>query len=185
MKSIKLLLTTNVDNLGIVGDVVDVKPGFARNFLIPRGMATDPTSGNIARLAGERERVAEDMRRQRAADEELIKQLEGFEIIIQRTANEQGVLFGGISQHDIAELIRAEGFNVEDRSVRIGEQVKRLDSYDVPIVLANDLKTEVKLQVVSDKPAEEMNTEDEEAETNESESELEPEERSEVESEES
>ena len=168
MKSLKLLLTTNVDNLGIVGDVVNVKPGFARNYLIPRGMATDPTSGNIARLATERERVSEELRRQRAEDEELIKRLEGFEIVIQRSANEQGVLFGGVSQHDIGELLRAESFPLEDRAVRIGDQIKRLDSYEIPIVLANDLKTEIKLWVVSDKPVEEIHEEDEEEATDES-----------------
>ena len=162
MKSVKLLLTTNVDNLGIVGDVVNVKPGFARNYLLPRGMATDPTSGNIARLATERERVAEVLRRQRGEDEELIKRLKGVEITIQRSANEQGVLFGGVSQHDIADLLRAEGFALEDRVVRIGDQIKRLDSYEIPIALANDLKTEIKLWVVSDKPVEEIHEEDEE-----------------------
>ena len=164
MKNVKLLLTTNVDNLGIVGDVVTVKPGFARNFLVPRGMAAEPTKGNIERLAEERARVAEEMSRRRAEQEELIKKLEGFEITIQRSANEQGVLFGGVSQHDIADMLREEGFRVDDRAVRIGDQVKRLDSYEIPIVLANDLKTEIKLWVVSDKPMDQLQAEEDEQE---------------------
>ena len=76
-----------------------------------------------------------------------------------RNANEQGALFGGVSQHDIAEMLRSDGFTIEDRAVRIGEQIKRLDSYEIPIVLGADLKTEIKLWVVSDKSSEELDTE--------------------------
>lgn len=164
MKNVKLLLTTTVDNLGIVGDVVTVKPGFARNFLVPQGLATEPTKGNIERLAEERARVTEELSRQRAEQEELIKKLEGFEITIQRSANEQGVLFGGVSQHDIADLLREEGFRIDDRAVRIGDQVKRLDSYEIPIVLTNDLKTEIKLWITSDKPVDQLQAEEDEQE---------------------
>ena len=165
MKQIKLLLTENVDNLGIVGDVVDVKPGYARNYLLPRGIGTQPTKGNIARLAGRRQEVEQQLRRQRAEEEKLIGELEGVEITMQRSANEQGVLFGGVSQHEIAEALRDEGFKLDDRAVRIGEQIKRLDSYDIPIVLAQDLKTEIKLWIVSDKLAEELDAEAAEGES--------------------
>lgn len=156
MKMIQLLLKTNVDNLGIVGDVVRVKPGFARNYLLPRGMATTPTDGNIARLAGERARMAEHLARERAEREALLEKVADFEITLQRSANEQGVLFGGVSQHDIAEALRAEGFHVDDRMVRVGEQIKRLDSYEIPIALDSDLKTQIKLWVVSDRPPEDL-----------------------------
>ena len=159
MKTVKLLLTSNVGNLGIVGDIVNVKPGYARNYLLPHGMATDPTEGNIKRVAERRKKVEEELHRQRAAEEQLIGQLEGHEITIMRNANEQGALFGGVSQHDIAEMLRSDGFTIEDQAVRIGEQIKRLDSYEIPIVLGADLKTEIKLWVVSDKSSEELDTE--------------------------
>jgi len=159
MKTIELLLTESVENLGIVGDVVKVRPGYARNFLLPRGIATAPTPGNIARLAERRKQAEQEMKQLRAAQEELLAKLEGLEITAQRSANEQGILFGGVSQHDIAELLQAEGYPIEDRAVRIGQQIKRLDSYMIPIVLANDLKTEIKLWVVSDKPAEDLEAE--------------------------
>lgn len=164
MKMIELLLTENVDNLGIVGDVVKVRPGYARNFLLPMGKATQPTPGNIARLAERRKQVEAEMKVLREQQEAMVTKLEGLELTIQRSANDQGVLFGGVSQHDIAEAIRAEGFAVEDRHVRIGEQIKRLDTYTVPIVIANDLKTEIKLWVVSDKPAEELEADEAEGE---------------------
>lgn len=158
MKTIRLLLTETVGNLGIVGDVVSVKPGYARNYLRPRGLATDPTEGNVKRLAQRRAQVAEELRQHRAVQESLLTRMEGYELTIQRSANEQGVLFGGVSQRDIAEALRADGFQIEDRAVRIGEQIKRLDAYEIPIVLANDLKTQIKVWVVSDKPAEDLET---------------------------
>lgn len=160
MKQIELLLTENVDNLGIVGDVVKVRPGYARNFLLPRGMATTPTPGNVKRLAARRAEVEKEMKARRAALEATLEKLKGHEITIQRSANEQGVLFGGVSQHEIAEALRSEGHQIEDRMVRIGETIKRLDSYHIPIVLANDLKCEIKLWVVSDKPSDQLGDQD-------------------------
>jgi len=158
MKMIELLLTENVDNLGIVGDVVKVRPGFARNYLLPQNKATVPTPGAIARLAERRKQVEAEMQRLRGEQEQLLERLAGVELTIQRAANEQGILFGGVSQHDIAEALREEGYAIEDRHVRIGEQIKRLDSYEIPVALARDLQAEIKLWVVSDKPAEKLET---------------------------
>ncbi|MEX0746197.1 MAG: 50S ribosomal protein L9 [Phycisphaeraceae bacterium] len=169
MKQIELLLLDNVANLGIVGDVVKVRPGFARNFLVPRGLATVPTAKSVERLAARRAEVEAELRELRDAQTKLIEKLADHEITMERAANEQGVLFGGVSQHDIAEDLRGSGFPVEDRWVRIGEQIKRLDSYQIPIVVDKDLKTEIKLWVVSDKPAEELEAEQAEAEAGEGE----------------
>lgn len=161
MKQIELLLTQTVDNLGIVGDVVKVRPGYARNFLLPRGMASDPTPGNVKRLAARRAEVEKEMQALRSALEATLEKLKGHEVTMLRSANEQGVLFGGVSQHEIAEALRAEGHHIEDRMVRIGETIKRLDSYTIPIVLASDLRGEIKLWVVSDKPSDKLGEQDE------------------------
>lgn len=164
MKTVRLLLTENVDNLGIVGDVVDVKPGYARNFLRPMGLATQPTEGNIQRLAERRAEVEKELRELRARLEVMFEKLEGYELTIERSCNEQGVLYGGVSQHDIAEAMREEGYDIEDRAVRIGERIERVDSYTIPLALDHDLKTEIKLWVVSDKPMEQLEIGDEEEE---------------------
>lgn len=159
MKQVQLLLTQNVDNLGIIGDVVKVKAGYARNYLLPHGMATTPTQGAIDRLAEERARVEAELKELHAKQAAMIEKLEGHEMTLQRSANEQGVLFGGVSQHEIAEELRSAGFEIDDRYVRIGEQIKRLDSYEIPIVISKDMKTHVKLWVVSDKPKEQLEAE--------------------------
>ncbi len=164
MKQITLLLTQNVDNLGIVGDVVKVKAGYARNYLLPHGMATTPTQGAIDRLAEERARVEAEMKEVFAKQAAIIEKLEGHEITMKRAANEQGLLFGGVSQHEIALALREDGFEIEDRYVRIGEQIKRLDSYEIPVVINKELKTHIKLWVVSDKPQEQLEAEAKEEE---------------------
>ena len=84
MKTIKLLLTENVANLGIVGDVVEVRPGYARNYLLPFGLATEPSEGNINRLAERRAQVEQEMRQLRAKMEAMIEKLDGHEITIER-----------------------------------------------------------------------------------------------------
>lgn len=154
MKQIELLLLDTVDNLGIVGDVVKVKPGYARNYLLPHGLAEAPTEEKIQELAARRAEVEAELKKLRGEQEALIEKLAEVELTLERSANEQGLLFGGVSQHDIAEALQAEGHAVEDRHVRIGEKINRLDTYHIPIQLAKDLKCEIKLWVVSDKPLE-------------------------------
>ena len=156
---IELLLTENVDNLGIVGDVVKVRPGYARNYLLPQGLATQPTEGAKKRVAERRAQVEAELKARRDAQERLIEQLATVEVTLQRSHNEEGQLYGSVTQHDIAEALAAEGHRVTERDVRIGSPIKRLDSYKIPIQLAADLKTEIKLWVVSDKPAGELNEE--------------------------
>lgn len=163
-KTIKLLLVENVENLGIVGDVVEVKPGYARNYLLPMALATEPSEEAMKAVEERRKEVERQLREEREQKERLIGQLEGKEITLQRSANAQGVLFGSVTQHDIAESLREEGFAIRERDVRIGEPIKQLDSYEIPIQLDDDLRTDIKLWVVSDRPIEELEDEDQEEE---------------------
>lgn len=159
MKNVELLLTENVENLGIVGDVVKVKPGYARNYLLPYGKATVPSDEKIAELAERRKEVEAQLKAESEARQAMMEKLVDYELTMKRAANDQGVLFGGVSQHDIAEALREEGFAVEDRYIRIGSKINHLDTYEVPIVINKDLKTEIKLWVVSDRPVEELEAE--------------------------
>ena len=164
MQHVELLLLQNVDNLGIIGDVVQVKPGYARNYLLPHGMATKPTPGAIERLKDARAAAEAEMKRLYEEQAALLERLHDAEITLERSCNEQGVLFGGVSQHDIALALQDAGYAVEERHIRIGQQIKRVDSYPIPIALSRDLKTEIKLWVVSDRPLEEEPQEDAELE---------------------
>ncbi len=150
-KTVQLLLTENVENLGIVGDVVNVKTGYARNFLLPRELATTPSEEAIAALAQKREEAERQMRELRSQRETMIEKLEEFEISLTRACNDTGSLYGSVTQQDIAEALIAEGFNIRPRDVRLSVHIKRVDSYKVPIKLDQDLECEIKLWVVPDR----------------------------------
>lgn len=156
-KNVKLLLVENVENLGIVGDVVKVKAGYARNYLMPHGLAAQPTPGNMKAVEARRAEVERELRELRQKQEALLARLEGFELTVQRSHNDEGVLYGSVTQHDIVVALHAEGYDLlTERDVRIGAPIKHLDSYQIPIQLASDLKTEIKLWVVSDRPQDKL-----------------------------
>ena len=150
-KSIEVLLTESVDNLGIVGDVVRVKSGYARNYLLPHGYATTPSDELIAQLAERRAEAEAQLKAETDRLSALFEKLNGHELTIERATNDMGVLFGGVSQHDIAEALRADELDVEDRFIRIGEKINRVDTFYVPVQLNRDLKGEVVLHVKSDR----------------------------------
>jgi large subunit ribosomal protein L9 len=150
-KSVTLLLKENVDNLGIVGDVVSVRLGYARNFLLPMDLAMEPSEEAIAELA-EKRRVAErelaELRKQR---EKMISDLESVELTLERSCNDQGHLYGSVTQQDIAAALETVGYPVKPREVRLPHTIKRVDTYEVPIRLDADLETTIKLWVVADR----------------------------------
>lgn len=150
-KTVELLLTENVDNVGIVGDVVKVRQGYARNFLLPRGLATVPSDEAISALAERRAEAERQLRELRKQRETMIEKLEDFEITLTRACNDQGQLYGSVTQRDIAEALESEGFNIAPRDVRIAYTIKRVDSYRITIKLDQDLETEIKLWVVPDR----------------------------------
>lgn len=152
-KLIELLLTENVENLGIVGDVVNVRSGYARNYLLPHGVGVRPTSSAKRALAEKRAQVEREMAALRIELEELNKKLHNFEVTIERSCNDQGHLYGSVTQRDIVVALHEEGFNkVRERHIRIGTAIKRVDSYQIPVQLDDDLKSEIKLWVVADRP---------------------------------
>ncbi|MCA9303254.1 MAG: 50S ribosomal protein L9 [Phycisphaerales bacterium] len=150
-KSVTLLLTENVDNLGIVGDVVKVKVGFARNYLLPFGYATAPSEELIASLAEKRAQAEKDVAARRAQREEMIGKLNGQELTIVRACNDQGQLYGSVTQQDISAALKEVGFAVAPREVRLPGTIKRIDSFDVHVKVDSDLEADIKLWVVADR----------------------------------
>jgi large subunit ribosomal protein L9 len=151
-KNIKLLLTESVEAIGIVGDVVNVRTGFARNFLLPRNMATTPTEEAIKAVAAKRadaEKHLAELRKQREA---LIKKIEGIEVTIQRSCNDLGHLYASVTQQEIAKALEEAGHKgVKARDVRLHQNIKRIDTYDVHIKFESDLEATIKLWVVADR----------------------------------
>lgn len=150
-KSVKLLLVENVDSLGIVGDVVTVRTGYARNFLLPRELATQPSEERINELAGKRaeaQKQIELLRQQRLGMSEKLK---GVEITLVRSCNDQGILYGAITQQELSTALREQGFHIQPRDVRITQAIKRVDNYDVHIKLDSDLDSQIKVHVKADR----------------------------------
>lgn len=147
----KLLLTKNVKHLGIVGDVVNVAPGYARNYLVPQGLATEPTDTNMRALA-EARRVAEQERAlERKQLESLATRLEGAEVTIRARANEDGVLYGSVSADDIAAALAEEGIGVRSEQIVLDRPIRHLDNLSIEVKLADDLRSAVKVWIVRDK----------------------------------
>lgn len=150
MARVKVLLNESVKNVGRVGDVVDVTSGFARNFLIPKGLAVEPTPGNLKKVEERRkeiERVERERRDQQAA---LIKRLEGQEVTLERRANEQGHLFGSVSATDVANALKEHGFNIHADDINLPGKLDHIDTYMVEVRFAEDLRADVKVWVAPD-----------------------------------
>jgi large subunit ribosomal protein L9 len=150
-RNIKLLLTENVDSLGIVGDVVNVRNGYARNFLLPRNLATTPSEAKIKELAAKRAEAERQLALLRKQREELTGKLAGVEVTLTKSCNDQGILYGAITQQEVATALVEKGFAVKPRDVRMGQVIKRVDTYDIHIKLDSDLDTVVKLWVLADR----------------------------------
>ena len=149
-KTQKLLLNESVKHVGRVGDVVEVSPGYARNYLIPHDLAVEPTPNNVKKIEERKKEIEKQERELRAQQEALLKRLEGVEVMIERRANEQGHLYGAVSATDIAKALQAQGFNVEAADVNLPGKLDRIDKYQVAIKFAEDLAGEVKVWVNPD-----------------------------------
>lgn len=147
----KLLLCKSIEHLGIVGDIVTVSEGYARNYLLPRRLATEPTQVNMKKVAEARRQAEIELAKQRAIMQELCKRLEGAEVTIKARANEAGVLYGSVGKREIAHALNEEGFGVLVEKVVLKDPIRQLDKTDVVIRLADDLKATVKVWVVREK----------------------------------
>ncbi len=150
----KILLTETISKIGVVGEVVDVTEGYARNYLIPKKLAVEPTDGNIKRFEAARKEYEAHQKLLRQQKEQLCTALEGVEISVVRASNEEGHLFGSVSRRDISEELQKLGHAITPDDVRLDEPLRRIDTFTVPIQLAADLKAQVKVWVVREKAAE-------------------------------
>jgi large subunit ribosomal protein L9 len=153
-KSLELLLVENVDNLGIVGDVVRVRTGYARNYLLPRSLATTPSEELIKQLAGKRADAERQLALLRKQREELVGRLQGIEVTLIRSCNDMGILYGAITQQDVSAALGELGHGVKPRDVRLAQTIKRVDSYDIHVKLDTDLDAQIKLHVKPDRELE-------------------------------
>jgi large subunit ribosomal protein L9 len=149
-RTVKLLLKESIKNVGRVGDIVDVSPGYARNYLLPRDLALQPTPGNVKKVEERRKEIEKQERDRREQQAALIQRLSGVEVTLERRANEQGHLYGAVSATEIAKALQGQGFNIEPGDVNLPGRLDRIDTYQVTIKFAEDLTTDVKVWVAPD-----------------------------------
>jgi large subunit ribosomal protein L9 len=129
----KVLLTRDVEKLGWLGDVVEVKTGYARNFLLPQRVAIVPTEANIKSLVDEKAKRAEQRLEEKKKVVTAAENVSGAEVVLALKANEQGHLFGSVTQHSIAENLRGQGFYVADEVVVLPEHIKEVGTHEVTL----------------------------------------------------
>jgi len=155
-KTVELLLLRNVENLGIVGDVVGVRAGYARNYLLPHALAEHPTPEKIEALKEARAKAQAELADLRSRREATIAKLVDRTFTLVRSCNDQGLLYGSITQRDIADALVAEGFEVDMRSVRLAQPFRRIGSYGCLIQFERDLKADIAIEVKADRMLESM-----------------------------
>jgi large subunit ribosomal protein L9 len=144
----KVLLCEDVKKLGWLGDVVEVSEGYARNYLLPQGLATVATDASIRAIAEEKTKRAEQRIQESRRQEDAAKTAEGAEAVVAAKANEQGVLFGSVSARQIAANLREQGFEVADEVVQLPEHIKQIGTHTVTLRFADDLTATVNVVVV-------------------------------------
>src|SRR5690349_5878316 len=126
---VQVILRDDVPNLGKIGDVVRVKPGFARNFLLPRGLAIEASNKNLKVLEHQKRVIAAKAERDLKGAEAAAKKLEGLKLTVKANAGDEGRLFGSVTNLDLERLLAEKGFQVDRRRIEIDEPIKQLGTY--------------------------------------------------------
>jgi len=144
----EVILREDVQSLGKAGQLVKVKPGYARNFLLPRGLAFEATPGNKKRIEAEAKARDTKANAEKAASEQLAARLGSITLAMRGKAGEEGKLFGSITAQDIAEALAAEGFSVDKRKLELEHPIKTVGFHSVTVRLQPEVHAEVRVNVV-------------------------------------
>jgi large subunit ribosomal protein L9 len=144
----EIILRHAIENLGKPGDVVTVSPGYARNYLLPRGFAYEATPGNLKRISQEKSRLEAAENERREAAQQLASKLEEVSLTFSARVGDEGKLFGSVTAADIAQQLEAQGFAIEKRQIDLHEPIKALGVYRVPVRLHADVRPEIKVWVI-------------------------------------
>lgn len=144
----QVILREDVQHLGEVGDVVNVKAGYARNFLFPRGLAVQASARQVKKLEHEQRVIEARVAKARAGAQSEADKLSRVELRIEKAAGENDKLFGSVTAMEIEALLHQKGFEVDRRKIQLDENIKQLGDYDVDIKLHRDVKATIRVQVV-------------------------------------
>lgn len=147
----EVILRTDVPKLGKAGDIVKVKDGYARNYLIPKGFAIPANQKNIKALEKERQIILAKAERERKKLMSLAEKLEGLELVIYRRKIEEDRIFGSVTVADIVNALKEKGFEVDKKFIELDQPIKKLGVYEIPVKFSSDKVVTIKLEVVEEK----------------------------------
>jgi large subunit ribosomal protein L9 len=144
----RVILRQDFETLGEAGKILTVKDGYARNFLIPRGIAFEATESNQHLLAQDQLRVTAKKNREQKQAEALKTKLDGVSVTAAVPVGEEDRVFGSVTTQDIADMLAAKGFEIDKRKIQLDEPIKALGFYEVPVKLHSDVQAVIKVWVV-------------------------------------
>lgn len=146
----QVILKANVKNVGKIGEIVTVKDGFARNYLIPKGLAVEANPKNLRSLEHEKRKIEEIATKEKVTAENLAAKISNLNLVIKAKAGEEEKLFGSVTSIDISEALKKEGIDIDKRKILLEEPIKRLGSYAVNIKISQDIIAKLNFAVVSE-----------------------------------
>lgn len=148
MAHTKVLLREDVDDLGARGEIVRVRAGYARNYLLPRNLAVEATTGNVKGIEAERAALLKKEAKERATADAQSQQMSTLDLEFKRKAGEQGALYGSVTSMDVAEALRERGYEIDRHRIHMREPLKRVGEYTVPVRLHREVTIDLKVRVV-------------------------------------
>jgi len=145
--NVNVVLRADVENLGATGDVVRVKPGYARNFLVPRGLASIATRANVKQIEHEKEIARQKLAKLRAEQEKIAAELEKVVVMIAKEAGDEGKLFGSVTAADVAEGLARKGYEVDKKKLVVPDHIKEVGTYEVIVKLQQGVQAKLRLEV--------------------------------------
>jgi large subunit ribosomal protein L9 len=150
MASQEVILREDVPNLGHIGDVVRVRPGYARNYLLPRGLAVDASHRNLRTLEHEKRVLGAKADRQRQAAEGVKSKLDGLTLTVRALAGETGRLFGSVTNLDVERLLAERGFSIDRRRILLTDPIKDLGTHAVVVQIGGGVRATIQVIVEAD-----------------------------------
>ena len=148
MAHTRILLREDVDDLGARGEIVRVRAGYARNYLLPRKLAVEATSSNVKQIEGERAALLKKEAGERTTAEGQAEQIRKLVLEFKRKSGEQGALYGSVTSMDIAESLKERGYEIDRHRLHLREPIKRLGEFTVPLRLHREVSIDLQVKVV-------------------------------------
>jgi large subunit ribosomal protein L9 len=144
----KVILIDEIRGLGTRGDVVNVKDGYARNYLLPKNLAREATPGNLKSVDQERKKWALLAQKEKEQASKAAESVKGTKVTVQKRVGENGQLFGSVTANEIADALTAKGLQVDKRRIELGHPIKTLGTHDVEVRLYRDVSAQIQVEVI-------------------------------------